>query len=32
MAIDEFNAKGGVLGRQIVWITQDTGRNFQWRL
>jgi branched-chain amino acid transport system substrate-binding protein len=24
MAIDEVNAKGGVLGRKIVWITADT--------
>ena len=24
MAIDEFNAKGGVLGRKIEWITADT--------
>ena len=24
LAIEEFNAKGGVLGRQIIWITQDT--------
>ena len=24
IAIEEFNAKGGVLGRQIIWITQDT--------
>ncbi|HEX9274952.1 MAG TPA: ABC transporter substrate-binding protein, partial [Casimicrobiaceae bacterium] len=24
MAIDEFNAKGGVLGRKIIYITQDT--------
>ena len=24
MAIDEFNAKGGVLGRKITWITADT--------
>src|SRR5437762_11450933 len=24
MAIDEFNAKGGVLGRKIIHITQDT--------
>src|SRR5262245_26198957 len=24
MAIDEFNAKGGVLGRKIVWTTADT--------
>jgi branched-chain amino acid transport system substrate-binding protein len=24
MAIDEFNARGGVLGRKITWITADT--------
>ena len=24
MAIDEFNAKGGVIGRKIEWITADT--------
>jgi branched-chain amino acid transport system substrate-binding protein len=24
MAVDEFNAKGGVLGRKIEWITADT--------
>src|ERR671916_604782 len=24
IAIDEFNAKGGVLGRKIEWITADT--------
>ena len=24
MAIDEVNAKGGVLGRKITWITADT--------
>ena len=24
MAIDEFNAKGGMLGRKIIYITQDT--------
>ena len=24
MAIDELNAKGGVLGRKITYITQDT--------
>ena len=24
LAIEEFNAKGGVLGRQVIWITQDT--------
>ncbi len=24
MAIDEFNAKGGVLGRKLVWVHQDT--------
>ncbi len=24
LAIDEFNAKGGVLGRKIEWITTDT--------
>src|SRR3954464_741644 len=24
MAIDEFNAKGGVLGRKVTWITADT--------
>ena len=24
LAIDEFNAKGGVLGRKIEWITADT--------
>src|SRR6478752_3182627 len=27
MAIDEFNAKGGVLGRKISWITADTETN-----
>ena len=27
MAIDEFNAKGGVLGRKIEWITADTETN-----
>ncbi len=27
MAIDEFNAKGGVLGRKIEWITTDTETN-----
>ena len=24
LAIEEFNAKGGVLGRQVAWTTQDT--------
>ncbi|HEX2556463.1 MAG TPA: ABC transporter substrate-binding protein [Microvirga sp.] len=27
IAIDEFNAKGGVLGRRIEWITADTETN-----
>ncbi len=27
MAIDEFNARGGVLGRKIEWITADTETN-----
>jgi branched-chain amino acid transport system substrate-binding protein len=27
MAIDEFNAKGGVLGRKVEWITADTETN-----
>src|SRR5215204_5978839 len=27
IAIDEFNAKGGVLGRKIEWITADTETN-----
>ena len=27
MAIDEFNAKGGVLGRKIDWTTADTETN-----
>ncbi len=27
MAIDEFNAKGGVLGRKIEWTTADTETN-----
>jgi branched-chain amino acid transport system substrate-binding protein len=27
LAIDEFNAKGGVLGRAIEWITADTETN-----
>ena len=27
MAVDEFNAKGGVLGRKIEWITADTETN-----
>ena len=27
MAIDEFNAKGGVIGRKIEWITADTETN-----
>ena len=27
MAIDEFNAKGGVLGRKVEWITTDTETN-----
>ncbi len=27
MAIDEANAKGGVLGRKIEWITADTETN-----
>ncbi len=27
MAIDEFNQKGGVLGRKIQWIHQDTETN-----
>ena len=27
MAIEEFNAKGGVLGRRIEWITADTETN-----
>jgi branched-chain amino acid transport system substrate-binding protein len=27
MAIDEFNAKGGVVGRKIEWITADTETN-----
>lgn len=27
MAIEEFNAKGGVLGRKIEWITTDTETN-----
>lgn len=27
LAIDEFNAKGGVLGRKIEWITTDTETN-----
>ena len=27
LAIDEFNAKGGVLGRKIEWITADTETN-----
>src|SRR5262245_5213263 len=24
MAIDDVNAKGGVLGRKVIWITADT--------
>ena len=27
MAVDEFNAKGGVIGRKIEWITADTETN-----
>ncbi|MGE0719437.1 MAG: ABC transporter substrate-binding protein, partial [Alphaproteobacteria bacterium] len=27
LAIDEFNAKGGVLGRRVEWITADTETN-----
>jgi branched-chain amino acid transport system substrate-binding protein len=27
LAIDEYNAKGGVLGRKIEWITADTETN-----
>ena len=27
MAIDEWNAKGGVLGRKIEWMTADTETN-----
>lgn len=27
MAIDEFNAKGGILGRKIEWTTADTETN-----
>ncbi|CAN5921850.1 ABC transporter substrate-binding protein [soil metagenome] len=27
LAIDQFNAKGGVLGRKIEWITADTETN-----
>jgi branched-chain amino acid transport system substrate-binding protein len=27
LAIDEFNAKGGVLGRKVEWITADTETN-----
>src|SRR6059058_756859 len=27
MAIDEFNANGGVLGRKIEWVTADTETN-----
>ncbi|BBK43887.1 hypothetical protein STVA_39070 [Allostella vacuolata] len=27
LAIDEFNAKGGVLGRKVEWITTDTETN-----
>jgi branched-chain amino acid transport system substrate-binding protein len=27
LAIDEFNAKGGVIGRKIEWITADTETN-----
>ncbi|MEP7031766.1 MAG: ABC transporter substrate-binding protein, partial [Pseudolabrys sp.] len=27
MAIDEFNAKGGVIGRKIEWVTADTETN-----
>lgn len=27
MAVDEFNARGGVLGRKIEWITADTETN-----
>lgn len=27
MCIDEFNANGGVLGRQIEWVTADTETN-----
>lgn len=27
MAVDEFNAKGGVLGRKVEWITADTETN-----
>ena len=27
LAIDEFNAKGGVIGRKIEWITTDTETN-----
>jgi branched-chain amino acid transport system substrate-binding protein len=27
IAIDEFNAKGGVLGRKVEWITADTETN-----
>src|SRR5215217_9782786 len=27
IAIEEFNAKGGVLGRKIEWITADTETN-----
>jgi len=27
LAIDEFNAKGGVIGRKVEWITADTETN-----
>src|SRR6266516_139633 len=27
MAIDEVNAKGGVLGRKVIWVTADTESN-----
>src|SRR3954464_6947452 len=27
LAIDEYNAKGGVIGRKIEWITADTETN-----
>jgi branched-chain amino acid transport system substrate-binding protein len=27
IAIEEFNAKGGVLGRKVEWITADTETN-----
>jgi len=27
LAVDEFNAKGGVLGRKVEWITADTETN-----